>query len=98
MNGTTERKELGASMLNLAVLCVASGIGMEESVQAWRKKMLEAALESTAGNICHAARKLRWHRNTAAREMEKRGLDHRDFRKKKPQSVHPADKCAKSQG
>lgn len=45
------------------------GILYEEAVREFKKVFIVTALRDTAGNLCHAARKLGMHRNTLSRNV-----------------------------
>ncbi|HKM99476.1 MAG TPA: hypothetical protein VJX23_03090 [Candidatus Binataceae bacterium] len=55
---------------------LAAGCSMEEAVRIIREKMLMGALKAAKGNISVAGRKLRQHRNTIARELERLNMSH----------------------
>jgi DNA-binding NtrC family response regulator len=50
---------------------LAAGCSMAEMLEIMRAKMLIRALEACEGNLMATSRKLRQHRNTTARELER---------------------------
>lgn len=57
-----------------AVQMVLAGMSLDEGREELWKEMISECLKQNKGNLCHAARDLREHRNTLSRQVQDLGI------------------------
>lgn len=68
-----ELRELGDALTRIADALLERGVLLQEAVDAFELRFLQAAVKRHAGNLSHAAAELGIHRNTLRSKLQRNG-------------------------
>src|SRR5580765_3655398 len=91
-------KDCGEALTSVAQGIYFSGIPLSTAIDAFEKRLIEAALEECAGNKCAAARKLGMHRNTLERHISALKIQYWKFNRPGTRRVLRAQQIRASSG
>lgn len=68
-----ELRELGDALTRIAGALLERGVLLQDALDAFELRFLQAAVQRNAGNLSHAAAELGIHRNTLRSKLQRNG-------------------------